>query len=530
MGFKFFVKLLCALLFFQAKAQLEADSLSKTPRLRHTSGRRLQTPHQARRAPKSRHATLSRYSADQSGSALELLKAVHAIFPKNSGKRKLAGSAGFKNFDDTENSNVITAEEQKRLLLLQFYEVIYEAREDGSVMDPRIARLLTSYLQHLEYVFMKRDKHQELPPPALYEYQTDKEILSYKDSPLLSLPDEAFLDEEEDDYVELFDEFNSDNLMIIKNVDEVKSQKTNKLDLDSAKKTGRKARDNNENYFQLSKKIPLDPIYDDQPSYNEKKVLNEHEIEDFKQMVYFYVKEFDKIFDEMNHMKPVGRVSQSAYLMGSVNLIEVRNAQVENTQILRQIAIGTLMNLSHFTKVLDELVNKIATVPKNMPGIMVFYEYNDLLGSLEYRQSRTRNRRFDETTLSKMKCQEVIRRMAVITFFAKNIKEAFEDFRLETKIIRSAEFSHMDINSPDFPIVDPKATAKRYKYYQRYLSQRLNQIYRELEGIQQTRQDVYGQLTGLENAMDEAIHGGRELRQAGASEPILLAEESKSVF
>lgn len=112
--------------------------------------------------------------------------------------------------------NTEIAQEQKRLLLLQLYEVVHEINNDESVGDIRIGKLLSSYLQHLEYIYEKQGLNQELSPPVLYNYHIDETIAPYCDSPNLELPDENFLDEKGDLMVDLFDKFNQEHLNLVR--------------------------------------------------------------------------------------------------------------------------------------------------------------------------------------------------------------------------------------------------------------------------------------------------------------------------
>lgn len=61
-------------------------------------------------------------------------------------------------------------------------------------------------------MYVKEQKDKEEAPPALYNYHTDSETIVYCDSPNVMLPDEEFLNEDSDEFVDLFDEFNSAKL------------------------------------------------------------------------------------------------------------------------------------------------------------------------------------------------------------------------------------------------------------------------------------------------------------------------------
>ena len=127
--------------------------------------------------------------------------------------------------EDLERDNVETVEEQKRLLLLQFYEVINEINQprendEEEVGSPEIAKLLTSYLQHLEYIYEKETRFGEAVPPVVYNYKIDENIGAYCDSPPLELPPESFLREEDDSMVDLFDEYNANRLGLVNSPEE----------------------------------------------------------------------------------------------------------------------------------------------------------------------------------------------------------------------------------------------------------------------------------------------------------------------
>lgn len=131
-----------------------------------------------------------------------------------------------------EGSELFLAQEQKRLLLLQFYEVILNNKSRNPQVDPRVIKLMTNYLQTLEYIYVKQVQHHEESPPVLYDYQTDSENATFCDSPSVSLPDEKFLDEDEDYFVKLFDQYNSQKLGVLKSVAQVKENGLfRKLDL-----------------------------------------------------------------------------------------------------------------------------------------------------------------------------------------------------------------------------------------------------------------------------------------------------------
>ena len=146
--------------------------------------------------------------------------------------RKLDGAVEDPDLYFGEGSELFLAQEQKRLLLLQFYEVILNNKSRNPQVDSRVIKLMTNYLQTLEYIYVKQVQHQEESPPVLYDYQTDSENATFCDSPSVSLPDEKFLDEDEDYFVKLFDQYNSQKLGVLKSVAQVKENGLfRKLDL-----------------------------------------------------------------------------------------------------------------------------------------------------------------------------------------------------------------------------------------------------------------------------------------------------------
>jgi len=114
--------------------------------------------------------------------------------------------------EDIDAEIIGSLEEQKLLLLIQFYEVIESIEDDRSVADPCIGKLLTNYLQHLEYIYVKENQFAEYVTPVLYNYKTDTTIAPYSDSPDVTLPDESFLQEQGSEIVQLFDEYNKKRL------------------------------------------------------------------------------------------------------------------------------------------------------------------------------------------------------------------------------------------------------------------------------------------------------------------------------
>ena len=88
-------------------------------------------------------------------------------------------------------TELFLAQEQKRILLLQFYEAIVNDPNRAPHVDPRVLKLMTNYLQTLEYVYTKQVQHTEESPPVLYDYRSDTETAAFCDSPPVALPDLA---------------------------------------------------------------------------------------------------------------------------------------------------------------------------------------------------------------------------------------------------------------------------------------------------------------------------------------------------
>lgn len=121
-------------------------------------------------------------------------------------------------------SELFLAQEQKRILLLQFYEVIVNNPNRSPQVDPRIIKLMTNYLQTLEYIYVKQIQHKEESPPVLYDYRTDNETAAFCDSPPVSLPDQKFLNEDGDYFVKLFDAYNAGQLGVYMSPTQLKQQ------------------------------------------------------------------------------------------------------------------------------------------------------------------------------------------------------------------------------------------------------------------------------------------------------------------
>jgi hypothetical protein len=123
-----------------------------------------------------------------------------------------------------DGTGLFIAQEQKRILLLQFYEVILNNPKRTPQVDPRIIKLMTNYLQTLEYVYVKQIQHHEESPPVLYNYLADNETASFCDSPPTSLPDQKFLNEDDDYFVKLFDQYNQQQLGVYMSPTQLKQQ------------------------------------------------------------------------------------------------------------------------------------------------------------------------------------------------------------------------------------------------------------------------------------------------------------------
>lgn len=121
-------------------------------------------------------------------------------------------------------SELFLAQEQKRILLLQFYEVIVNNPNRSPQVDPRIIKLMTNYLQTLEYIYVKQIQHKEESPPVLYDYRSDNETAAFCDSPPVSLPDQKFLNEDGDYFVKLFDAYNAGQLGVYMSPTQLKQQ------------------------------------------------------------------------------------------------------------------------------------------------------------------------------------------------------------------------------------------------------------------------------------------------------------------
>lgn len=85
-------------------------------------------------------------------------------------------------------------------MLLQIYEVI-EDSEHSKLMSDKVKKLLTNYLQYLDYVFIKEEEDAEQSPPVVYTYSNDQTVAPYCDSKGVELPPKDFLDEGNDPYV-----------------------------------------------------------------------------------------------------------------------------------------------------------------------------------------------------------------------------------------------------------------------------------------------------------------------------------------
>jgi len=119
-------------------------------------------------------------------------------------------------YNDLELERIHKVQAQIRLIYVQVYEIIREAVSDSSVASPEVIKLLTNLLQHLEYLFQDRDNFAKNPPPVLYNLRTNQTIAAYCDSPELNLPDEEFLDEQNDQIVQLFDQYNMNHLHLVR--------------------------------------------------------------------------------------------------------------------------------------------------------------------------------------------------------------------------------------------------------------------------------------------------------------------------
>lgn len=252
--------------------------------------------------------------------------------------RKLPGDTSSTDvplYTDIELKNMHTVHAQLRLMYLQMYEVIRQALEDPTVASPELVKLLTSFLQHLQYLFEDSDNFGENPPPVLYNLSTNQTISPYCDSPTLYLPDEEFLDEQNDQIVELFDQYNMNKLHLIRKMvlipnqnDKAKNQLTANPHKVSIRKLNRDFQSGIEggdqeapqkpkfyNYVVNTKvytATPYDiPIEDRVREYQKDYVLNIDTLQNFAEMISTLREEYARIFATARKLR--GKMSTGIY-------------------------------------------------------------------------------------------------------------------------------------------------------------------------------------------------------------------------
>ena len=524
MRFKFFTGMIFALALFQSAKQ--AESVSEPT----SSAQDLQEePRELRQTRRRSGEVESKRAEARSQAELGALRAVHNIF-SSPDKRKLMAAASVdaesqndflftsnEDLDDADMESTNVVEEQKRLLLLQFYEVINESREDPSIMDQTIVKLLTNYLQHLEYIYVKEAGDQDSPPPVLYNYQTDQEIASYCESPSVSLPDESFLNEDQDEFVDLFDEYNSNNLGIIRKVEQLKH----------LRRVARKTQSNNKDYFDKSPSS-LDPLNrpdNDRKKYKRNQDFNEHELEDFKQMAAFYSRELRKLFRDARSVQKVADSPQFSPSDTSFKATDASNQIFEAAKTLRYTAIHVLMEMNRFLAVMQNLDNRINTVSHNFEGVLYFYEDPELVNHIHTVRPKTGGKWFPQENTVNDRIDALFNSFRLVQSVTRELRNTSESFAKETLILRRIPLHATNFNQANFKAPDLKITLERFNFYRNDFVSRLKTIVDRLEHIQRDRQVFHNVTIDWINAME----AGRISRLLSEQSQIIVAKENKQV-